>query len=583
MRFSIYHASTASLLFSALSFASFTPCPLLGPAFPPFSVNADDEVMANALEDLTQRLDSLVATGTGSHGDVSPNTTFSIALFSADAGDAEDEPFFWQYHHTARALNRSSTGSHSANKDSVYRIGGLTEVFTVWSLLLSGGDQILDDPVTKYLPELVDSRSALEQQEDGITYVSWEDVTVGQLASHMSGIARDYCSNEFTLQSSLGKAGLPPIQDDTKHCCGNGSKCDTDDFIRYLSSEPPVLAAGTSPSYSNMAFQLLGYIAERRAGKPFSTLLQHDIFDALGMAQTSIFAPANTSNGIIPVSKEASGWSARHNGDEASKSLFTTLTDLSRAGQAILNSTLLDKPVTNRWLKPVAHTSNPANSIGLPYVIYSGGSYPNTSMVDVYTLLSNEGYNEGLYSSYLGLVPDFGVGFAILSADTQEPADLNAHADIIGDVTLEAIITTATLQAGQNFGGSYNASHLNSSINIAYDDLPGLFIDEFISNGTDFRETLAGLAGVSDPSDLSIRLYPSQLVDGSSARQAFRAVFQDITELADNDTPTCVSWMDLDKFRYGGQPLDEFVFEIDGSGGAVNVRIPALRVELHRS
>ena len=49
-------------------------------------------------------------------------------------------------------------------------------------------------------------------------------------------------------------------------------------------------------------------------------------------------------------------------------------------------------------------------------------------MVDVYTVLSNEGFNEGLYSSYLGLVPDFGVGFAILSADTVAPADLNAHA-----------------------------------------------------------------------------------------------------------------------------------------------------------
>ncbi|KAL2825082.1 beta-lactamase/transpeptidase-like protein [Aspergillus cavernicola] len=558
---SIPHASAFFLLFS--SALSFTPCPLLGPAFPPFSLNTNDETVAKALKNLTAQLNELVTENTGSHGDVSPNTTFSIALFSSDPGHAEDEPFFWQYHHTAPALNRSSVGSHAAGKDSIYRIGGLTEVFTVWSLLLAGdgdGDQILDDPVTRHLPELANSSG----EQDVIGHVAWDDVTVGQLASHMSGIARDYCSKDVAA-----KAGLPPPPNIHKPCCGNGSNCDSSEFIRYLANQPPVAPAGVTPSYSNMAFQLLGYIVERRAGKPFSKVLQDNIFDALGMTETSIFAPVDSSTGIIPVSKEASGWSARPEGSKAN-------------------------PQTNRWLKPVSHTSNIANSIGLPWVIYTGGSYPDTSMVDIYTVLSNEGNNEGLYSSYLGLVPDFGVGFAILSADSKEPADLNAHADIIGDVVLEALMNVAIEQAAENFGGAYKAASasnsnaaINSSITVKYDDLPGLYIQEFISNGTDFRETLAELVGIASPGDLSIRLYPSQLVDeeddGSGSRQAFRAVFQDTTELADNDTPTCVSWLDLDKFRYGGRGLDEFIFSLDQSGQAVSVEIPALRVELRKN
>jgi CubicO group peptidase (beta-lactamase class C family) len=191
MMVSITHASSLFLLFySALS---FTPCPLLGPAFPPFTLNATDKTVASALQSLTEAFDTLVATNTGDHGDVSPNTTFSIALFSSDPRDAEDEPFFWQYHHTAPAWNQSLAGSHTANKDSIYRAGGLTEVFTVWSLLLTdGGDQILDDPVTKYLPELV----ADTKDQDAIGHVAWHDVTVGQLASHMSGVARDCTQNE---------------------------------------------------------------------------------------------------------------------------------------------------------------------------------------------------------------------------------------------------------------------------------------------------------------------------------------------------------------------------------------------------
>lgn len=206
-------------------------------------------------------------------------------------------------------------------------------------------------------------------------------------------------------------------------------------------------------------------------------------------------------------------------------------------------------------------------------------------MVDIYTILSNEGNGEGLYSSYLGLVPDFGVGFAILSADTETPADLNAHADIIGDVVLEALMKTAIEQAAKNFGGKYKSSNMNSSIAVEYDSLPGLYIQEFVSNGTDFRATLAGIVGVAKPADMSIRLYPTQLVEesGSGSKQAFRAVFQDKTELADNGTPTCVSWLDLDKLQYGGRGLDEFIFSLDRSGQAVSVEIPALQVSLGKN
>ncbi|OQE36122.1 hypothetical protein PENCOP_c012G02548 [Penicillium coprophilum] len=577
---SIFHASVISLLFSwALS---FTPCPLLGPAFPPFSLDTNDKTIAGTLQKLTQEFDTLVSTKTGAHGDISPNTTFSIALFSSDAGNAQDEPFFWQYHHTAPKLNQSSVGSCSADKDSIYRIGGLTEVFTVWSLLLTGdGDQIFDDPVTKYLHELVDDT----REGDTIGHVKWNDVTVGQLASHMSGIARDYCSRDVTLQTSSVEAGLPPRQDKQMPCCGDGSKCDGSDFIRHLAKSARVAPAGATPSYSNMAFQLLGYIVEKRTGKPFSKVLQHDIFDVLGMTETSIFAPGKTTAGIIPVSQKASGWLARHAGDKASKSLFSSIKDLARAGQAILNSTLLDRSQTHRWFKPASHTSNPANSIGSPWVIYSAGSYPNTSMVDIYTVLSNEGKDESLYSSYLGLVPDFGVGFAILSADTEAPADLNAHADIIGDVVLGALMKTAIKQAAENFGGAYKALKINSSITVEYDSLPGLYIQEFVSNSTDFRATLAGIMGITKPADLSIRLYPTQLVQGSGSgsQQAFRAVFQDMTELADNGTPTCVSWLDLDRLQYGGRGLDEFIFSLDQSGQAVSVEIPALRISLEKN
>jgi hypothetical protein len=173
----------------------FTPCPLLGPAFPPFILNTTDKTVSAALKKLTQDFDTLVNTKTGSHGDISPNTTFSITLFSSDNGNVKDEPFFWQYHHTAPSLQQSMLGSKSADQDSIYRIGGLTEIFTVWSLFLAEDAGLnFNDPVTKYLPELLDGTG----NQEFIEHVQWQDITLAQLASHMSGIARDCKRVDFS-------------------------------------------------------------------------------------------------------------------------------------------------------------------------------------------------------------------------------------------------------------------------------------------------------------------------------------------------------------------------------------------------
>lgn len=177
---------TASLFLFLSSALSFTPCPLIGPAYPPFALNTNDKVIAGALKNLTVSFDELTTTHTGPNGDISPNTSFSMVLFSINKGDTQDDPFIWQYHYTSPALKESSGVTEDVNHDSIYRINGLTEVFTIWSLLITQGDRIFNDPVTEHLPEL-----ASASKDNQIGRIQWEDVTVGQLASHMSGIARD--------------------------------------------------------------------------------------------------------------------------------------------------------------------------------------------------------------------------------------------------------------------------------------------------------------------------------------------------------------------------------------------------------
>lgn len=191
---------SASLFLFLSTALSFTPCPLLGPAFPPFVLSNKDPLIQHAMKNLTESFDSLVKTDTGPNGDVSPNTTFSMSIFSSNQGSSGDEPFFWQYHYTSPALKKNSANTvDKVTADTIYRIGGLTEVFTVWSLLLEEGDQILYEPVTKYLPELASNSRA---KAGLIDHTRWDEITVGQLASHMSGIARD-CESETETKKIL--------------------------------------------------------------------------------------------------------------------------------------------------------------------------------------------------------------------------------------------------------------------------------------------------------------------------------------------------------------------------------------------
>ncbi|KOC13312.1 alkaline D-peptidase [Aspergillus flavus AF70] len=552
-----------------------------GPPFPAFTLDKNSSILTSALANLTGTFDEQNTKGSGSHGITTPNTTsFSVSLFSTNQGTASASPFFFDYHYTAPSLQNSSNKIQHANRDSIYRIGGLTQIFTVWTSLVEAGDAIWHDPVTKYLPELATITKTANAKQDPVRYVDWEDITVGQLASHMAGLSRDYCVDGIGKEGYGIDDGLPPSNGSSGTCRANNSS--QAGSLAVLAQQLPVAPPGVTPIYSNVGFQILGYIIERITGQPFSDVLESRILKPLSLTKTSLHTPLSSSSGLIPTNPRTSGWSNQYTGEAPALSMYSTITDLSTAGKAILNSTILPRTQTNRWLKPVSHTSNPANSLGYPWIVYSSGDYPSTSMVDIYTYYSSIGQ----YSSYIGLVPDYNVGFTVLAADSVSAPDLNAHADIIGDVILPALMKTAVTQAGARFGGQYTAaSGLNSSITVSVDELPGMFVDKFVSNGTDFRKTLASLIGVEDPEALSIRLYPTGLVSETASggsRVSFRAVLQDKNELADADTPTCVSWMDVDKFKYQGRALDLFVFEVHADGNAVGVEIPGLELHLNR-
>ena len=166
-------------------------CSLLGPVFSqPQKLSTDPQMIAAGDQfsmtlGLLQQQD-VMTTGYGQLD--FKGTSFSIQLFSLH----EQEPLS-QYHYTAPAASNSTFGTRVVDQDTIYRIGSSTKLLTVWLFIIEAGDGVLRDPVTKYVPELLDNASmqCSGSSMDNTTCTMWSDVTIGDLASHMAGIQKE--------------------------------------------------------------------------------------------------------------------------------------------------------------------------------------------------------------------------------------------------------------------------------------------------------------------------------------------------------------------------------------------------------
>lgn len=294
---------------------------------------------------------------------------------------------------------------------------------------------------------------------------------------------------------------------------------------------------------------------------------------------------------FIPSNTFASGFTTNF-GDSAagaSGGLYSTIHDISLAGSTILRSDLLPRVITNRWLKPISSTSNIANIVGRPWTIFSNRLYRNAGpVIDIYTQVGSIGQ----YSSYLGLAPDFGVGFAILAADASAETgpDLNAYADAIGAALVPALVKTSLEQATLAYAGEYlrgdnslgraNA-HVKIEVPTEMPQLGGLALTEFSLSEKDAFQGIAEAYGI-EKEKLSVRLYPTDLrtdLGDGRYKVAFRAVVEDMGASADAGTPTCISWQGVGARTRGNVVLDRVEFVIDRKGSALSVGLPAFGLD----
>ena len=136
--------------------------------------------------------------------------------------------------------------------NTVFLIASITKVFTKLLLLdmVQRGDMRLDEPAQLYLPASV-----------RLPARNGKPITLLHLATHTSGLPAWVGSDAGSLAKIYA------------------------DLSKYQLSRPP----GAAYEYSNIGMDLLGIAIERKAGKPYRTLLAERICQPLGMNHTSVF------------------------------------------------------------------------------------------------------------------------------------------------------------------------------------------------------------------------------------------------------------------------------------------------------
>lgn len=175
----------------ALSFAaqalSYRPCPLLGRSWEPSTYLADATILQQAFETLQATVQNATETGLTDYGTWYPtNNSFSIGIFDVSTPG----PLF-SMQHASQSLQEAEQGVKEITQDTIFRIGSVSKLVTVYLFLIELGPRYFDRSVTEFIPELKKASTDCGPQHDAVDCVDWNKITLGALASHMAGVPRD--------------------------------------------------------------------------------------------------------------------------------------------------------------------------------------------------------------------------------------------------------------------------------------------------------------------------------------------------------------------------------------------------------
>jgi CubicO group peptidase (beta-lactamase class C family) len=279
------------------------------------------------------------------------------------------------------------------SEDNVFWIASMSKMFAGASImmLVDEGKVSLDDPVTKFIPQL-NKWMVIAEKDD--THVLLKPlvrpVTIRHVLSHTSGLA-----GSSELQQVTG-ADSTPLK------------------ARALSSVtgPLQWQPGDKYAYGNQGMNIAARIVEIVGGMPYEDFLQKRFFDPLGMKETTFWpneAQVARLAGAYGPNKEKNGYARGglgyltkplsdrvHRFPEAGGGLFSTTHDIFRYGLMLANDGELDG---RRYLSHAAVAELRKEQTGATKVNYSLGYHLRNGMFG----------HDGAYGTDLSVDPKTGM------------------------------------------------------------------------------------------------------------------------------------------------------------------------------
>jgi CubicO group peptidase (beta-lactamase class C family) len=168
--------------------------------------------------------------------------------------------------------------------DAMFRICSMTKPITSVAVMMlyEEGKFLLDDPVSKYLPEFKNSKVLVKPATgEPYTIPATKEITIRDLLRHTSGITYQWNGDLGPLYEKANVASGLLQYDGT-----------IGDSVKNLAALPLLFNPGDRFEYS-LGVDVLGRLVEVVSGKPLDEFFRARIFEPLGMKDTYFYPPDN--------------------------------------------------------------------------------------------------------------------------------------------------------------------------------------------------------------------------------------------------------------------------------------------------
>ena len=184
------------------------------------------------------------------------------------------------------AVGMSGIGTQEMKKDDIFKLASMTKpiVTTALMILIEEGKCLLEDPVSKYIPEFKNPVVLKELNAKDSTFTTEPSptaITLRHLLTHTSGIGYGF-TNPKTSGIIYGKAKL--FDGSTMEPFTIGEK------MKILAKQPLLHAPGTKWTYG-LGMDVIGYVVEVVSGKNLSDFCEERILKPLDMKDTHFYFP----------------------------------------------------------------------------------------------------------------------------------------------------------------------------------------------------------------------------------------------------------------------------------------------------